>query len=142
MNIVPASKNSFTAAVRLLQTCGLPTADVNPGTQLFVVEEQNDVVATVAVEYDWNDALLRSLSVSPDKRSKGYGGGLINFIENYVKQQGVQTIYLLTTTAAPFFARHGYRETSRNGVPGFVANAAEFQALCPSNAVIMKKVLA
>ena len=103
MNIVPASQNSFSAAIELLKKNNLPTEDLNPGTQLFVVEEDDKVVATVAVEYDYNDALLRSLCVSQEKRNSGVGNELVSFIEEYVRQQGVQTIFLLTTTAADFF---------------------------------------
>jgi N-acetylglutamate synthase-like GNAT family acetyltransferase len=73
MNIVPASQNSFSAAIDLLKKNNLPTEDLNPGTQLFVVEEDDNVVATVAVEYDYNNALLRSLSVSEEKRKSGVG---------------------------------------------------------------------
>ena len=70
MIIVPASQNSFSAAIALLKRSNLPTEDLDPGKQLFVVEDGNEVIATVAVEYDFNDALLRSLSVSEEKRKR------------------------------------------------------------------------
>jgi amino-acid N-acetyltransferase len=141
MNIVPASQNSFSAAIELLKKNNLPTEDINPGTQLFVVEEGDEVIATVAVEYDYNDALLRSLSVSEDKRSSGIGAELVDFIEDYVSKQGVRTIYILATTAANFFSRRGYTLIDRSNVPQFIKDTKEYSVICASSSTLMRKVL-
>lgn len=141
MNIVPASQNSFPAAIDLLKKNNLPTKDINSGTQLFVVEEGNNVIATVAVEYDYNNALLRSLCVSQEKRNSGIGKQLVDFIENYVKKQGVQTIFLLTTTAAGFFSKREYQIIHRSNVPEFIKNTKEYSVLCASSSTLMKKQL-
>jgi amino-acid N-acetyltransferase len=141
MNVIPASQNSFSAAIDLLKKNNLPTEDLTPGTQLFVVEEGAGVIATVAVEYDYNDALLRSLSVSEEKRTSGIGKNLVAFIEDYVKKQGVQNIYLLTTTAEDFFLKRGYKAVDRNTVPGFIKNTSEYGVICSSSSTLMKKEL-
>ena len=142
MNIVPASQNGFTAAIRLLEKSGLPTSDIDPGKQLFVMEDGDNVIATVAAEYDYNDALLRSLSVDEEYRNKGVGEQLVSFIENYVQQQGVERVFILTTTAAKFFSKRGYIPVERSDVPEFIKNTSEFGSICPSSAVVMKKSLA
>jgi amino-acid N-acetyltransferase len=139
MNIVPASQNSFSAAIDLLKRNNLPTEDITQGTQLFVVEEDNKVIATVAVEYDYNEALLRSLSVSEEKRNSGIGAELVSFIEDYVRKQGVQNIFLLTTTAADFFSRRGYKIIARSNVPEFIQNTTEYSVICASSSTLMKK---
>ena len=139
MNIVPASQNSFSAAIALLKRNDLPTEDITPGTQLFVVEEKDEVIATVAVEYDYNDALLRSLSVSESKRGAGVGAELVCFIEDYVRKQGVENIYLLTTTAADFFLKRGYRLIDRSNVPEFIRQTEEYSIICSSSSTLMKK---
>jgi amino-acid N-acetyltransferase len=141
VNIVPASQNSFSAAIDLLKKNNLPTEDLSPGTQLFVIEEGDEVVATVAVEYDYNDALLRSLSVSEEKRTSGIGKKLVAFVEDYVKKQGVQNIYLLTTTAEDFFLKRGYKTIGRNAVPDFIKNTSEYSVVCASSSTLMKKEL-
>jgi amino-acid N-acetyltransferase len=141
MNIVPASQNSFTAAIDLLKKNNLPTEDIAPGTQLFVVEEDDKVVATVAVEYNYDNALLRSLSVSEEKRKTGVGAELVNFIEDYVQKQGVQSIFLLTTTAADFFSKRGYEIIDRSNVPEFIKNTKEYSVICASSSTLMKKKL-
>ena len=141
MNIVPASQNSFSAAIALLKKNNLPTEDLDPGKQLFVIEERDEVVATVAVEYDYNNALLRSLSVAEEKRGLGLGKELVDFAEDYINKQGVQTIYLLTTTAADFFQKRGYKIIDRNNVPEFIQNTREYGVLCASSSTLMKKEL-
>jgi amino-acid N-acetyltransferase len=124
----------------LLKKNNLPTEDLNPGTQLFVVEEDDKVVATVAVEYDYNDALLRSLCVSQEKRNSGVGNELVSFIEEYVRQQGVQNIFLLTTTAADFLKKRGYTIIDRSNVPKFIRNTKEYSVICASS-TLMRKAL-
>jgi len=141
MNIVPASQNSFSAAVELLKKNNLPTEDINPGTQLFVIEENDSVIGTIAVEYNFDVALLRSLSVCEQKRNSGIGQMLVAFIENYVQKQGVQSIYLLTTTAEAFFSKKGYESVDRNVVPDFIKNTKEFSIICSASSTLMKKEL-
>lgn len=141
MNIVPASQNSFSAAITLLKKNNLPTEDIDPGKQLFVIEEGDEVVATVAVEYDYNSALLRSLSVAEEKRGLGLGKELVDFIEDYMNKQDVQAIYLLTTTAADFFQKRGYKIIDRSNVPEFIQNTREYSVLCASSSTLMKKEL-
>jgi amino-acid N-acetyltransferase len=141
MNIVPASQNSFSAAIALLKKNNLPTEDLDPGKQLFVIEEGDEVIATVAVEYNFNDALLRSLSVSKEKRNSGIGAELVGFIEDYVQKQGIQNIYILTTTAAEFFSKRGYLIIDRNTVPQFIQQTREYSVLCASSSTLMKKEL-
>lgn len=141
MKIVPASQNSFSAAINLLKKNNLPTEDLDPGKQLFVVEEGDEVIATVAVEYDFSDALLRSLSVEEEKRGSGIGRKLLDFIEGYVQKQGIQTVYLLTTTAVDFFQKRGYKIIDRGNVPEFIQNTKEYSVLCASSSTLMKKEL-
>jgi amino-acid N-acetyltransferase len=141
MNIVPASQNSFSAAIELLKKNNLPTEDINPGTQLFVIEENDSVIGTIAVEYNFDVALLRSLSISEQKRNSGIGQMLVAFIENYVQKQGVQSIYLLTTTAEAFFLKKGYESVDRNEVPDFIKNTKEFSIICSASSTLMKKEL-
>ena len=141
MNIAPASQNSFSAAIALLENCKLPTSDIQPQTRLFVMEENNKVIGTVALEHDGCDALLRSLCVEHDYRKKGVAGQLVSFIEHYAQLQEVHNIYLLTTTAVDFFAKKGYQNTERAQAPRFIQHTSQFASLCTSSAVLMKKIL-
>jgi amino-acid N-acetyltransferase len=53
----------------------------------------------------------------------------------------VETLYLLTTTAAPFFERYGYGAVAREEVPRPIRDTTEFTDLCPASATCMVKGL-
>ena len=54
---------------------------------------------------------------------------------------GVHELVLLTTTAAPFFARRGYQIIDRLDAPAGVQRSEEFRGLCPASAICMQRVL-
>jgi amino-acid N-acetyltransferase len=141
MIMVPLTQNNFTAALDLLKKNNLPTEDISEATSLFVVEEDNSVIGTIALEYAGSEGLLRSLAVAEDHRQNGLGGELVSFIEAYAMRQGIQQLYLLTTTAEKFFAKRGYLVVERTAVSPFIQNSSEFASVCPSTAVVMKKII-
>jgi amino-acid N-acetyltransferase len=50
---------------------------------------------------------------------------------------GLRRIYLLTETAAPFFARLGFTPVDRDAVDEAVQASEEFSRLCPATAAVM-----
>ena len=52
---------------------------------------------------------------------------------------GIDTLYLLTTTAERFFAARGYAVVPRHGAPPEIRTTAEFAELCPSTSMCMTK---
>lgn len=69
----------------------------------------------------------------------GGGSHLVAQAEQYAQQRGVRRIYLLTASAADFFARLGYKRIGRDGAPGAIRMTSEFAALCPVSSVLMTK---
>ena len=141
MNIAPLTQNNFSSALHLLKKNNLPTEDISGVTKLFVLEDEQRVVGTIALEHSGTEALLRSLSVDQEKRNNGYGKALVDFIEDHAKYQGIKNLYLLTTTADQFFTKHGYTVVDRSAVPEFIQSTSEFSSVCPSSAIVMKKKL-
>ena len=86
-------------------------------------------------------ALLRSLAVAPAWQGRGLGSALLAHAEQAARQRGIAALYLLTTTAAAFFARRGYVRLPREAAPPVLQQTAEFAALCPASAVCMTKTL-
>ena len=86
-------------------------------------------------------ALLRSISVVPSIRGKGYGKLLNEQIESFAKDSGISCLYLITHTAKDFFGRQGYCVISRDEAPEPIRQTDQFSSLCPSTAVVMKKRL-
>jgi amino-acid N-acetyltransferase len=88
------------------------------------------------------DALLRSLAVDPGRRGRGCGLALVAAAERHAAAEGVQCVYLLTTTAAGFFERLGYAPAARADAPAAIRACAEFASLCPEDSAFMVKRLA
>lgn len=126
-------------AITLLEQHNLPTSDIDDDKLLYLLMNGEDLIGTAGLEVFGNSALLRSVSVVKAQQGKGYGKVINNTIEKYVKEIGVDCIYLLTTTAKDFFERQGYWIIDRNTVPEAVKQTAEFSSLCPATAVVMMK---
>ena len=132
----PARSADFDSIARLLSGADLPVEDLDV-TMLdaFVVATDGEVrVGVVGLEIHESNALLRSLAVEPQRRSRGLGARLVDAIETEARARGVAALYLLTTTATPFFERFGYNAHDRAAVPPSIAATTEFSSLCPDTA--------
>ena len=127
----------------LLASAGLPAEDVGTGTrQRYVLAFEGDrLVGSIGVELAGADGLLRSLAVVPDQRGRGLAGALHDEIVDVAREQGVATVYLLTTTAEAFAARRGFERISRGDLPAGIAALAQVRALCPATAACMRRAV-
>lgn len=128
----------------LLAANQLPVSDLD-GTAtivLFGCVTDEQLHGIVGLDVHGDGALLRSLAVSEARRGTGLGAALLAHAEQFAAQQGIRTLYLLTTTAEGFFARHGYRPMLRAEAPAFIAATSQFSQLCPSSSAFMAKSLA
>ncbi|MDH5444813.1 MAG: arsenic resistance N-acetyltransferase ArsN2 [Gammaproteobacteria bacterium] len=127
----------------LLVTAELPTADLREAhnLHLFGVRGDEQLIGIIGVEVYSSAGLLRSLVVATAHRNGGYGRALVSCAEEWASQHGVKELYLLTTTASPFFKRLGYRIVQRSVAPSAIADTSQFAALCPSSATFMLKPL-
>lgn len=127
----------------LLEAAGLPIADLSPGLleRFLVARADGVVVGAVGLELFGQYGLLRSLVVHPAQRGFGLGAAMVAQLERLARAAGGEELYLLTTSAAPFFQARGYRPLDRSQVPSPVAPSAEFRGLCPSSAVCLCKRL-
>jgi amino-acid N-acetyltransferase len=143
MPIAPATASDQDAVVALLDDADLPHADLTPAAlQHFrVLRRDGRLLGVVGIEPVGTAGLLRSLAVRPSARGQGHGRALVQDAEAYARTQDVDTLYLLTTTAAAFFAALGYERTSRDAVPPALAQTDEFARLCPRTATCMQKSL-
>lgn len=131
------------AVVELLEVCGLPTGDLAEAmlASFCVADEDGGVVGVMGLEVFGTCALLRSLAVNPDQRGRGCAAQLVDWCEAEARRRGVETAYLLTTTAAAYFRRRGYTDVPREAVPTTVAGHAQFRSLCPASAKCLEKRL-
>ena len=128
----------------LLKACGLPTDDL--GSVSFehfelAVDAQGRIAGLAGFDRADGDALLRSLAVAPDWRGRGLGEALVARREAAARLAGVSAFYLLTTSAADYFRRLGYRDVARAEVPAAIAAHVQFRSLCPASATCLTKRL-
>ncbi len=127
---------------RLLERNDLPAVDVRSKPDCFyVASADGDRVGAGGIERIGTAGLLRSLVVVKSARGRGYGTAIRAALEAEARSEGVETIYLLTTTAAEFFAAAGYARTDRSEAPDSIRDTTEFADLCSASAVCMRKSL-
>jgi len=137
-----ADEGSIDYVERLLERADLPTADVRSGHGRFYVGRHGGArVGVGGLEIYGSDALLRSVAVEPSVRGRGFGTALCERLERKARSGDVETLYLLTRTAADFFASQGYVETEREATPPEIRETTEFAELCPSSATCLEKEL-
>jgi amino-acid N-acetyltransferase len=134
----PMRAEDLERVLDLLRGAGLPPQGVAaaPGAYL-VAESAGDIAGIAGLERYGRDGLLRSLAVSPAWRGRGLGGALTEEILATAARDGLQSVYLLTETAADFFPRYGFRRIERSDVAEDVRTSAEFAELCPASSVVM-----
>lgn len=124
----------------LLAANDLPNRDVREKPACFFLAYAGpELVGTGGIEQYGPNGLLRSVVVAESHRGSGYGTALCDALEAHARSDGVRTLYLLTTTAAPFFRRRGYESVARDAVPERIRATAEFTDLCPASATCMAK---
>ncbi len=126
----------------LLEANDLPARDVQSKPECFsVARVDGEVVGAGGVERHGSDGLLRSVVVEESRRGRGYGVAICDALEAEARSDGVETLYLLTTTAAGFFRRRGYEEVLREAASPGIRQTAQFADLCPASATCMTKDL-
>jgi amino-acid N-acetyltransferase len=127
---------------RLLEANGLPSADIEESPGRFYVATVNDeAVGVGGLEVYGANGLLRSVVVERSARGDGVGTAICDALEREARAAAVETLYLLTTTAADFFAARGYVEIERSNAPAALQRTAEFDELCPATATCMRTSL-
>ena len=142
MKFKKASLLDLTAILQLLNENQLPVQDVHDHIyNFFVIKEGHVVVGCIGLEKYQRVALLRSLVVRKEKRSLGLGKMLTEKLLDFARNKKIKRVYLLTTTAAPFFKKFGFRQIDREEADPVIQQTSEFVELCPCSAVLMVKNL-
>ena len=126
----------------LLTDCGLPLAGAREHLDSFLVAERDGVlVGCAAVERYGTAGLLRSVAVAQSERGLGTGTVLVDRCLADARHERLETLVVLTTTAAEYFPRFGFRPVDREAVPDAVRASEEFREACPDSATAMLTTL-
>jgi N-acetylglutamate synthase-like GNAT family acetyltransferase len=140
ISITAASSDDLTEILELLTQVELPPDGVAEHVTAFLVarDESSRVIATIGFERHGTTALLRSAAVAPEYQGCGIGSRLTERLLESAKNDGVERVVLLTTTAREFFAkRFGFCECSRSNYDQELAESSEWNLPRCSSAVCM-----
>jgi len=134
---------NLSAVKQLLSESSLPIEDITAQhlQHFFGCGSGLELEGLVGLELYGDVALLRSLAVASSRRGSGVGSGLVAHAERHARDQGVQSLYLLTTTAEAFFMRRGYARIPRDAAPTAIKTTSEFSGICPTSSAFMVKYL-
>ena len=137
---LPVSERASLAA--LLTSAALPTDDIDmTAARFWRFRDTHGDVGFAGLEVCGGDALLRSIVVAPERRRQGHGRAILAWMLDQAARLGVRRVFLLTTTAADFFAAAAFIRVSRDAAPASIRATSEFAKLCPETAVCMMKLL-
>ena len=138
-----ATPADLPAVEHLLRASDLPLAGVKECLEDFVVAvADGQLVGVAGLEVCCDDALLRSVAVHPEWRSKGVGRAVVSRAIAQAESRGLRALYLLTTTAEHYFPTFGFQKVERSAVPPDVRATEEFTTACPASATVMTRALA
>lgn len=134
-------KQSREPIINLLKENTLPVDDIGENTSLFGFMDDNTLLGSAGLEVFDDCALIRSISIQKSLQGKGFGVILQKELEQVAQSKNIRCLYLLTTTAEGFFKKQGFITIQRDEVPATIRSTSEFSSVCPSSAIVMKKIL-
>ena len=141
-NIRQATPYDWQSLATLLMAANLPLAGAETHlSDFFLAFRHDDLIGSAGLERYGDTALLRSVAVTVPERGHNLGQALVQQVLAYAASLEVRAVVLLTTTAADFFHRFGFRPINRAEFPLIAQASVEFQEACPSSARAMSLVL-
>ena len=139
VELAPAALEHLPSVRELLAEAGLPLAGLDDQfPAAYVVARQGALVGVAGLERYGDVGLLRSVAVSEPFRNSGLGRRLVTDRLSAAHAIGLHQIFLLTTTAAPYFQKLGFVPTPRTEVPPALATSVEFTTACPASATCLR----
>ncbi|GAA5526629.1 GNAT family N-acetyltransferase [Herpetosiphon gulosus] len=140
MQLEPITSDQQPIFEHLLNTVGLDNEGLAMA-QAYGWWQNANLQAGGALELYGEIGLLRSVAVTPDRQNQGLGAALLAALEQQAQQQGLQTLYLLTTSAAKFFAAHGYQPIERAEADSRLHASVQWGSICSSATLMVKHLV-
>jgi amino-acid N-acetyltransferase len=142
--IAPARAEHLAAVLDIVHGAALPVAGIAERfpNGYVVARSGLHVVAVAGLEIYGEVGLLRSVAVRASMRGAGLGRLVVEDRLRAARAQGLGAVYLLTTTAADYFRRLGFRDSSRSAAPETLQRSSGFTTVCPASAVCLAKIVA
>jgi amino-acid N-acetyltransferase len=139
MVILSATPDDLSPVRRLLEAAELPAEGLEEqwGPGYAVAVEDGRLLGAAGIERYGRFGLLRSVITAPGERGRGIAESLVRNRLAWAETEGLEGVYLLTTTAAGYFPRVGFERVERDALPVEIRESREFTTLCPASAVAM-----
>jgi arsenate reductase len=124
-----------------LDEAGLSGADLSePGRSFFAFRTlSGSLLGYGGFELHGADALIRSVVVAKDSRGSGVGRASLPLLLRRAFDRGARQAWLLTTDAAGFFEKNGFRRIERSEAPAEILATRQAAALCPASATLLTR---
>ncbi|MHC1550058.1 arsenic resistance N-acetyltransferase ArsN2 [Phyllobacterium sp. K27] len=124
---------------KALRAASLPIDDLSQsgGTFFRFTDRKGEPAGFGGIELHGKNALLRSIAVPLGMQNAGYGTAITRSLLRYAEMAGAESSYLLTTEAAPFFNKLGFKTIPKSDAPPEILATPQASGLCPSNASLM-----
>ena len=146
VSLLPATRADLPTITALLTEARLPLAGLDQWPdqwldQIVVARQDGQIIGCAAFERYGEVALLRSVAVTTSLRGRQVGRRLVEAVIARAHAQGVTTLYLLTETAADFFARLNFQPVARAAVAPAIQHSVEWTEACPVSAQALYRSL-
>ncbi|HZS48964.1 MAG TPA: arsenic resistance N-acetyltransferase ArsN2 [Blastocatellia bacterium] len=140
--IRPATTADVSAIVDLLTSSHLPIDGVEQFIDdFFVAESDSRIIGCAGLEIYGAAGLVRSVAVAPEYRGRKIAEKLYGELVNRGREKGLRELALLTTDAAAYFTRFGFKVTKREEIDPDLLESEQFKTICPSTAICMRVAL-
>jgi protein-tyrosine-phosphatase/N-acetylglutamate synthase-like GNAT family acetyltransferase len=142
--MVPATANDRAELEELLAGSDLPRDGLDDAFPAgFVLARQGGVLVGAAGLERWDAAgLVRSVVVAPAHRGRHIADALVADRIAAARRLAIDALYLLTTGAGAYFARHGFTAIDRAELPAALSGSTQLALPACSTAIAMTKRLA
>lgn len=138
---VPAAISDLAGINQLLRQEDLPEVNTTECTNFFykVVDQGNKIIGAIGLETYGSYGLLRSLVVDKNFRNNGIADKLVTRVMGSARINGLNEVYLLTSTAEQYFLRKGFERRDRKTCPDEIRQSREYSSICPVSSALMSK---
>jgi N-acetylglutamate synthase-like GNAT family acetyltransferase len=130
---------------QLLNRAGITHAALDKVWSEFLVipsPQGNEIAACVAIEHVGDDALLRMLAVTPERRGEGLGYSLVEAAMKKARMDGALQLYLVTDgTQGIAGEKLGFDIIDQKSLAPAIASTVEYQMARSKTAIWMRKEL-
>ena len=117
MELIRCTSTDTAAVTAFLREVDLTTRGVDaPTVRLWIdVDDKGEIVGSTGYELsgDGQHALIRSVAVSPTRRSRGRGADLARFALAQATAEGARTAWLFSRRSGPFWEGLGFIAADR-----------------------------